>query len=216
MGKAINIGYILLPEHIDTALIDYLKSNVPGNLLSHINYEKEVVSLAHSLAGRYILNKLLHTSQMNIEDINLILSDYKRPILADSKWQFSISHSGRIATCALGYNMSLGIDIELMRQIEFEDFKYQFSASDYEAILTDKSGKEFYKSWTAKEAITKAIGKGLYIDMVDIQYHSDNIYMYGNNKWYINELDINENYSTSLATLAKNIKYNSQQFKLIE
>lgn len=212
MGNIIQIGYLILPEDIDTQLINNFKNAIPDNLLSFVNFEKEKITLAHSLAGRYLLNELLLTSQNNVNELEISLSEYKRPFLSNSSWQFSISHSHRAVVCTISEHLIVGIDIENIRPININEFQSQFLKDEFKAIKKDLSYKTFYYYWCSKEAITKAIGKGLYVDMSLIQISEPDSFILNNEVWHINTVDISDNYICSLATSVKNIKFSLQEY----
>lgn len=195
-------GYIILPPEISPELVKRYKEAIPVSLLSHISFNKEIKSLAHSLAGRYILSQLLQTQGIRPEHIDLSLSEYKRPVITGSEWQFSISHSGSIAVCSLSNQITPGIDIEQVREIDIADFRGQFTTDEYRSIEQDTTLKTFYSLWTAKEAICKAMGMGLYIDLKNIEQTSAGIYQFEHTAWHTQNIAIHPEYICTAA--AKN------------
>jgi 4'-phosphopantetheinyl transferase len=90
-----------------------------------------------------------------------------KPALAhQTPLQFNFSHSGNIAAVAVAQDRSVGIDVELLREVpDLEQVAYRhFRTSELQLIL-DHWGLErlhsFYQHWTAKEAYLKARGNGL-------------------------------------------------------
>ena len=81
---------------------------------------------------------------------------------------FNLSHSGSRALLGVA-NVSVGVDVEVVRPIEerVEDF---FSINEQAALsrlpLDDRS-RGFYRCWTRKEAVVKALGGGLSIGLAE-------------------------------------------------
>lgn len=81
---------------------------------------------------------------------------------------FNISHSGFAAVCAFGVNVGeIGIDLEYIERKVFTS-KFErialrlFSESEIEEIRGSADGAaEFYRIWTAHEALAKYTGRGI-------------------------------------------------------
>ena len=92
-----------------------------------------------------------------------------RPALAphhDQTLGFNWSHSGAHAVIALGRRIRPGIDIELRhRRPRALPLARRFFSPDETAALAalppDQQGLAFLQLWTAKEAVLKALGRGL-------------------------------------------------------
>jgi len=210
------IGYARLPEHITGDTIARLQASVPAALLSHIHMQKEIVSLAQSLLGRYVLWQLLHLKGIDTAGIHLILSAHKQPMIADSPWQFNISHAGSIAVCALSDTIKPGIDIELVKKIDTGDFKNQFNEAEYDRIISDPSYRTFYQLWTAKEAVSKGKGEGLYIDFKQIKKIDDKNYLLNSSIWQTEEVKIDPSYICTVASEQALPAYFLQQFNMVQ
>ncbi len=80
--------------------------------------------------------------------------------------QFSCSHSEGLALLAFAHGIPVGVDLERLRPMpEVEDVARRFFAPrEYRALvdmpLQDRPAG-FYKCWTRKEAVVKALGLGL-------------------------------------------------------
>lgn len=80
--------------------------------------------------------------------------------------QFSLAHSGELAVVAVTRGGEIGVDVEHLRPVRHLEQLAQryFTPVEAAAILAgDESRRvaEFLATWTAKEAILKAIGTGL-------------------------------------------------------
>ena len=79
---------------------------------------------------------------------------------------FNLAHSGELALVAVTYDCEVGIDVEHLRPVRHaEGITRRFFHPDEAADVLACQGKErveaFFRCWTRKEAVVKAIGKGL-------------------------------------------------------
>ena len=91
-------------------------------------------------------------------------------IYSDTDLRFNVSHSGELAMFVFALDREVGVDIEYIREIpEMEQIVDHFF-TDTEKIRFYKLSKDirkkvFFQIWTRKEALLKAIGKGLYLSL---------------------------------------------------
>lgn len=79
---------------------------------------------------------------------------------------FNLSHSGGWAALALcaGNKVELGLDIEVHRPIDESVVEHYFSATEriaLDGLAVDLRETGFFRCWTRKEAVLKAIGSGM-------------------------------------------------------
>jgi 4'-phosphopantetheinyl transferase len=77
---------------------------------------------------------------------------------------FNLTHSDRLAALAVSPKRPVGIDIEDIRPVEEPLARDIFSPAEYAALKDLPDGERlraFYRGWTRKEAVVKAIGEGL-------------------------------------------------------
>ena len=93
-----------------------------------------------------------------------------KPALAapfsDSGLQFNVSHSGELALIAAARGASIGVDIELPRSLTDRDalVRRYFSRAENIAYFSTPAAEQqqaFFNCWTRKEALIKALGRGL-------------------------------------------------------
>jgi 4'-phosphopantetheinyl transferase len=89
---------------------------------------------------------------------------------------FNLSHSGGLAALAVAQDCDIGIDIERLRPIERGVAKRFFSTGENAALqcLYKADWRDaFYRCWTRKEAVVKAVGKGLSLrlDSFEVSLH---------------------------------------------
>jgi len=108
--------------------------------------------------------------------------------------QFNLSHSGGIACLAVHPTLTLGADIEAHRPIERDVAKRFFSPTEYQALMALPEADRvsgFYRIWTRKEAVVKALGGGLSIplDAFDVTLDKDSAALLRLDPVYGNQTD---------------------------
>ena len=100
---------------------------------------------------------------------------YGKPSLQDAgALDFNVAHSGAHALLALADGCGVGVDIEQCRPVSDLDAlaAMVFSATEHEAwsgLPADARTQAFFESWTAKEAVAKAVGRGLGLGLPEIE-----------------------------------------------
>ena len=108
------------------------------------------------------------------EDIQFRHNSFGKPFLADadppSDLQFNMSHSGDVVLVAVTRGRQIGVDVEMIRVMK--DFagiaRLNFTKEECAFIENATHGNPqnaFFKSWARKEAVIKAVGKGLSIPL---------------------------------------------------
>ena len=106
---------------------------------------------------------------IDAQRLSLVDDPYGRPALAplhDQSLGFNWSHSGAHALIAVGRRITPGIDIEQRRsrpralEIARRFFSVEEAAA-LAALPADQRSAAFLDVWTAKEAVLKALGRGL-------------------------------------------------------
>lgn len=106
---------------------------------------------------------------VNVAEVVLENGEHGRPRLAaahDSTLGFNWSHSGDQAVIAIGRDLAPGIDLERLRPRPraLELARRFFSAEEtaaLSALSAQQQGAAFFELWTAKEAVLKALGRGI-------------------------------------------------------
>lgn len=111
---------------------------------------------------RSILSLYLNISPSSIQ---IHKTPEGKPYLEQSELQFNLSHSHDLAVYAFTTHTPVGIDIEKIRDTYNEGVAQRFfSVNEYEAFSkqpNEQKQVEFFRIWTSKEALIKALGKGL-------------------------------------------------------
>ncbi len=124
------------------------------------------------VAGRARLRSLLG-GHVGRDPRGLVFAEnaFGKPRLADHpSTHFSLSHSGDLAVLAVSDQREIGIDIERVRPLEHLDLARRYfhpgEVAAIEAVTApDAQLLAFFRVWTLKEAVVKAIGKGLSIPL---------------------------------------------------
>jgi 4'-phosphopantetheinyl transferase len=100
-----------------------------------------------------------------------------KPFLADAALQFNLSHSGESLLIGLSRAQPLGVDIESgARTRPWLDLAQRFFTVDETAALAalpaERLARAFLELWSCKEAVLKAIGRGIAfgLDRVGFQF----------------------------------------------
>lgn len=136
------------------------------SLLRYKAVEKRNESLTAEVLLRAVLCYRLNTDNDKLE---FCLSDKGKPFLKNRKIYFNVSHTKGLVAVAVS-NVSIGIDIELIRDID-PKFCSRFCSRDEQAyVIPDGELRKirFFEVWTRKEAIVKQSGEGLSMNIAQI------------------------------------------------
>ncbi len=119
--------------------------------------------------------KLYKTKNENVyEKLKNLCGDFEikrtengKPYFEDSPLCFSVSHSGDTALIAV-CDLPIGVDLELIRQRNFEATLKRFTQREQDEIGGDTL--KFLKNWTAKEAYIKMLGGTLAEDLKRLEF----------------------------------------------
>jgi 4'-phosphopantetheinyl transferase len=136
--------------------------------------------------GRALLRRVLAAYLgVHADDIVLTDGEHGRPSLAPTLAQsvgFNWSHSGEHALIAVGRHVTPGIDVERRRDrprgLEIAQRYFTREESDALGALPEQQRHAaFLELWTAKEAVLKAVGRGIAfgLDRLNIVGTSDDL-----------------------------------------
>lgn len=148
--------------------IDFLKRSLSNDELEKIQQIRHPLTLKQKIVNRALLKSLL-MNHYGIKQEDLIFSYNERgkPMLrSHPSLYFNASHANEIVLIGISTSGLIGVDIEWVQKDLDEDAiaKSFFSTDEYCAYIQYKVShrKAFYHFWTAKEAVIKALGKGLW------------------------------------------------------
>jgi 4'-phosphopantetheinyl transferase len=119
------------------------------------------------VAARAALRTLLGAALgADAADFTFAVNAFGKPQLTGSPVAFNVSHSGHIALIALTSGVDVGVDVEHVRIIpERADLARRFfhveEAAELASVPEGEANAAFFRCWTRKEAVAKALGLGL-------------------------------------------------------
>lgn len=156
----INIKLLLLSEQLQNKISSYV-----GNKKKQQRIE-----------GLALLSTALKYNKIDENHINsMYYNSFGKPFI-NAKIDFSISYSHNITILGIIKNGLIGVDIEQIRTIDYTLYKDYFNHKEWK-FMSQNSFNEavFFKLWTRKEAVVKAIGKGVFIEFNLVEVLQDSI-----------------------------------------
>ncbi|HWZ35433.1 MAG TPA: 4'-phosphopantetheinyl transferase superfamily protein [Mucilaginibacter sp.] len=172
-------------------------SLLPQFLQDKILCKHQHLGIQLSVAGNLLLLKLIDHFKLNLRLDNLQYGQHQRPYF-DGGFDFNISHSGNRIICCGTIDSKIGVDIELMKPtgVDYDDY---FTNTEQQNIRAAKNPKtEFFKYWTRKEAVLKAIGTGVCAPLLDIDVSDDEV-VYQNETFHLMPIEINDDFAGYVA-----------------
>ena len=152
-----------------------------------------------SLLGRLLLRNGLKKIGSPIDVKNIEYDSYNKPYLKNENMQFNISHSGNIVVCVICDATEIGVDIEIIKDINVSDYKIQMTEREWHSIHDSKDTKmAFFNYWTQKEAAMKAEGNGLSIPLKSFEI-IDNTTIINGEKFFLKKIRLDKSYKCHLA-----------------
>jgi len=125
------------------------------------------------IATRFMLRKIL-SEYLNVapQTISFAYTQHQKPYLnfpADSRLNFNVSNSDDLGLFAFTLDHAIGVDIEKIQDVYKQAVAERFFSPHENAELMRMSPRDqirgFYRIWSRKEALIKAVGKGLSIPL---------------------------------------------------
>ena len=201
----IDIVYYKINSQLDDETYNILLKILPKRLQVSVEKFVQWKDRHRSLFGKLLLRLLLikyDFSEKILEDLKI--TTYGRYFI-DESIDFNISHSEDIVICAISRSLRIGIDVEYINDtINVSDFTSVMQEKEYLDVLNSNiPSNSFYQLWTKKEAIIKADGRGLSYNVLDIDLLDGYARTKDNIIWYLEELNIEENYFSHIASSLK-------------
>jgi 4'-phosphopantetheinyl transferase len=121
------------------------------------------------MAARWLLRSILKT-YFGLEGADIQAPEREKPRLVGDHLpaglDFNLSHTSGLVACAIGLGVRVGVDVERVdRRVNAGAVAAAHFAPGEQAICRDDQG--FLRLWTLKEAVAKAVGLGLALDLRD-------------------------------------------------
>lgn len=197
----IHLYYTYLSEENHENLLQNSLAKFPIDFQQRIKKFRRWQDAQFSLLGRVMLFKgIEEVKKQNYDNREIKYTTHNKPYFEDSLIEFNISHSGEIVVCALSDDDQMGIDIEVITNIELNDFKSQMTQKEWRTVNDSQNQQEtFFKYWTQKEAVIKAHGHGLSLPLKSFEI-SDNTTKINGQLFYLKEVQIDKNYKCYISS----------------
>lgn len=148
-------------------LLDEIYPSSELNILKNPTLRREYQQQRKIAIRHYRERQIAHYLQQ--EHVQFITDDYGKPYVVGQKIAFNHSHSSDLSALFISDELQdIGIDLEqLQRKVRFESMAQHCFHND-EYRLWQQQGKtsaHWFKVWTVKEAVLKASGLGIRINL---------------------------------------------------
>ena len=186
-----------LPTPTFRSLLSRLPESLQQKVTRFRNWEDQHAALLGKLLLRLALQNAGYEPRLD----RLRYTPEQKPFLPEAP-AFNLSHSGNRVVCLLGGRQPLGIDIESLTPLPFDDFQPQFTENEWTVIHQAPSPLHaFYRFWTAKESILKADGRGLGIPLQSLDLSRSMTLPLDNTTWDVHELPLFDDYACHYCTV---------------
>lgn len=186
-------------EQWDADTLRAARALVPEALLAHMPRYRRWQDVQMGLCGKLLLAHLLRRAGIDRGAVAAMTWNAEHRPALPVEGDFNLSHSGGLVACARGPRVRLGLDVEHIHPVPVEDIA--FALSDAERRKLDAAGNaqsEFFRMWTFKEAVIKADGRGVGIDLRTVDSLSDVAEVDGV-RWHVRRLRLHGEYDAHLA-----------------
>lgn len=124
------------------------------------------IDATRHLVGRALVRRILGQEiGKTASSGEFVLNPWGKPELRGGGLEFSISHSGRWVWAAFSWVAPVGIDIEEIDSLNdlagLVDALHPAESAAIRRLPPSEANSAFYRCWTRKEAVLKAVGEGL-------------------------------------------------------
>jgi 4'-phosphopantetheinyl transferase len=99
-------------------------------------------------------------------DLEIVQNQHGKPRLVGGNLHFNLAHSGRLALIAVTLDCEIGVDLEMLREVDrgqeiaTRNF-HRNELATIRAATANEGHSVFLRCWTRKEAVLKSLGVGL-------------------------------------------------------
>jgi 4'-phosphopantetheinyl transferase len=199
--KNVDIFFSSLPNDFNGDL--YL-SKLPLFLQDKIHKIKDLKTKKMAIFNKVFLQQILND---NLEKLKY--TEFGRPYL-ENYLNFNISHSNQIVICAISKYGRIGIDVEELKEINFQGLSKRYFHKNEQQLIDNQ--RKFFEIWTRKEAILKAHGCGLRVELKQLDTTRNPVELDQNYWLYLIDLPF-KNSVCHLATSFPNATLSLQAFE---
>ena len=159
---------VFIKKISNTDLIKDLKLLLDKDKQQKVEKLQKIEDQKRAIISALLLNDILKYYGLSMSDI--IYNEYGKPYLKNNEICFNISHSGDYVVCAVSKN-EIGVDIQEIRKVNDLIVQKKYTEEEQKYVTDDVT---FTKVWTLKESYVKAIGKGLYQKVEEVETINSN------------------------------------------
>jgi len=117
-------------------------------------------------------------SHYNINQFDFSYNKYKQPRFEYSPVKFSLSYSGEYILIGISKCKEIGVDIEQKsNELEYTEMAplvmHKKELKLFYTLSNQDKVNYFYTLWSSKEALVKALGKGFYFSITEIELQTN-------------------------------------------
>ncbi|MBW1295677.1 4'-phosphopantetheinyl transferase family protein [Aquimarina litoralis] len=190
-------------EKFDVEVWDYYLNILPRKFQNEVLRYRRWQDRYNCLIGKllvYVGHYMFCGASLEFD--RFLKDSFGKPYIENCNIHFNISHSENTVVCAFS-KKNIGVDIEEINNLDVTMFDNVFSSDEMEKINKDGVSR-FYEFWTIKEAVSKAIGQGLGIPLLEIKIKNQYA-IYDNNKWQIKSYKMQNKYCTVASGFCSNL-----------
>lgn len=174
------------------------------------------------IARGYLRRVLSTWVHIDAKEIKFKYSPFGKPEIDDPRGnlvQFNLSHSDNYFAIAVSNYFPVGIDIEFCcSEMEVYNVAQHIMTSNefscFSSLKNEFQRKQFFNIWTAKESLVKAIGRGLSVNLQDIEVdYSKGTFIFkaeeqgiSPKNWYFSHYEFDYNYSLTISSPVSNLE----------
>lgn len=160
------------------------------------------------IAARSLLRAIV-SLYIDVAPSKIIFSydTHKKPFLENVPLAFNLSHSDHMAVYALTMHHAIGVDIEKIQPDYHEAVAERFfGLAEKNALLAlplPERPRLFYRIWARKEAIVKALGKGISHSLSSFSVSANDDFeniMIDNDAWLLLPISVDQAWQAAAAT----------------
>ena len=201
--QVITIFYFRISKNMDETSIQNLISTLSLNVQSKLASFQNKMTRNQSLFGHIMLNYIKTGFGFPDSELSYEHTSGKPYFTTTPKIGFNVSHSGHLVVCCFTKNADLGIDLEQKGKHSIKNFRYCFNSEEWQYIMNSENPeKAFLHLWVRKEAIIKADGRGMEIELSSFSGLESEVNI-GLNTWCLQDITIDPDYFCAIACSKK-------------
>jgi 4'-phosphopantetheinyl transferase len=154
-------------DHVDAAVVEQERAILSSDEQARADRLKVEAARLRTILGQAALRRVL--ARYTDRDPSRIMFRFGRhgkPFIDHGDIEFNLSHSGHVALVAVTQRIPVGIDVEEINpRHSIDAIASRFFSPTEQAAYRDVPVAErhyaFFRCWSRKEAVIKAIGEGL-------------------------------------------------------